>query len=376
VTSSPVPVLFLARELQAGGSERQLTEIAKGLDRDRFSPHVAYFRRGIRVLELEEAGIPTLEIGIRSYRNSRSIYKALEFRKYLRNNNFQVVHTFDYPLTCFAVPIARAAAVPVVLSSHRADRKLVPQPYRAFLQITDLLVDGIVANCRAMQQQLANDGEVPQSKVHLCYNGIDPKRFHTRSEARAQGATGSKLTIGCVSVLRAEKNLEQLLRSFKVVSQDFPETQLLIVGSGPERDKLRRLAQQLCLGDRFRLKETESNVVPWLHQIDVFVLPSTSEALSNSLMEAMACGCAVIASDVGGNPELVKPGQTGLLFSTEQATALTNALYRLMTNPLLRERLANEGSAFISREFSLQRAAGRMADIYQYFLTERAGKER
>ena len=106
----------------------------------------------------------------------------------------------------------------------------------------------------------------------------------------------------------------------------------------------------------------------WLRTIDVFVLPSLSEALSNSLMEAMACGCCVAASTAGGNPELVEDGVTGLLFPPGDAAALSKALLRLYEEPQLRNRLADAAAHSITARFSLAAAGKRMGEIYQQAL--------
>lgn len=113
------------------------------------------------------------------------------------------------------------------------------------------------------------------------------------------------------------------------------------------------------------------DVVPWLHAIDIFVLPSLSEALSNSLMEAMACGCCAVASRVGGNPELIQDGETGLLFEKGNACDLADRLLLLIHHPELRERLAECGSCRTAARFSMAASVGRMQEIYDGFL-ERA----
>jgi glycosyltransferase involved in cell wall biosynthesis len=107
-----------------------------------------------------------------------------------------------------------------------------------------------------------------------------------------------------------------------------------------------------------------SGVAPWYRNIDIFVLPSLSEALSNSLMEAMACGCAVVASNVGGNPELVTDRQTGLLFPSRDAAALADGLRLLIGNERLRSTLAGAAACSIAERFSLAASARRMEQIY------------
>jgi glycosyltransferase involved in cell wall biosynthesis len=369
-TRSPIPILLLARELGAGGSERQLTEIAKALDKGHFEVHVGYFREGIRCAELADARVRTLKIGITSFRKPEVLSQALRLGSYLRANQIRIVHTFDYPLTCFAVPIARAFGVPVVLSSQRGNRDLIPGLYRSLVRATDLLVDGIVVNCRAMERHLVREEDVPCRKIHLCYNGIDTDKY---SPSLCPGRSPENaVTVGCVSVLRREKNLALLLDAFSRLWESCPYLRLLIVGGGPEESRLREMASRLGLDDRCSFCSAQDDVVSALREIDIFVLPSVTEALSNSLMEAMSRGCAVIASAVGGNPELVDPERTGLLFESGSLTDLTSKIKRLAVDNLLRERLGVNARKFVKDQFSLERASRRMEEIYEGFLTRTA----
>jgi glycosyltransferase involved in cell wall biosynthesis len=139
---------------------------------------------------------------------------------------------------------------------------------------------------------------------------------------------------------------------------------LEIIGSGPSLPSLQKLAQKLSLASRCAFEPATKNVPAALERIDIFVLPSLSEALSNSLMEAMASGCCVVASKTGGNPELVTDQQNGLLFPPGDSAALAACLDLLLRNAALRARLAANGAERMRTEFTLERAARRMAEIY------------
>jgi glycosyltransferase involved in cell wall biosynthesis len=136
---------------------------------------------------------------------------------------------------------------------------------------------------------------------------------------------------------------------------------------------LEQRASQLRLGPVCHFQPAVEEVAPWLRAVDIFVLPSLSEALSNSLMEAMACGCCAVASEVGGNPELVEHGKTGLLFPAGDSGALAAALQSLVEIPALRQRLAESGAGFLRGRFSRQAAARRMGQIYAGCLGDTGG---
>jgi glycosyltransferase involved in cell wall biosynthesis len=356
--------MLMARELGPGGTERQLTELARSLDRSRFEVHVGCFREGIRAEELRFDGVPILRLQVTSFMKPSALSGAWQLRSYLRQHKIRLVHTFDYPLNCFGVPVARAARVPVVISSQRADRRLVPVRYLRLLRLTDRLVSGIIVNSEAIRREMITTEDVPASLLHLCYNGIDKLRFHSDGRRRVPALQNASLVIGVVCVLRPEKALGTLIEAFAQVAAQNSDLRLAIVGSGPELARLESLAQELCIFDRCVFQPAVSDVASWLKSIDIFVLPSLSEALSNSLMEAMACGCACIASRTGGNPELIRDGETGLLFEPGNTQNLAEKFRRLLDNLGLRSRLAQAGSRFIREDFSLAASVKCVEEIY------------
>lgn len=360
--------MLMTRELGPGGTERQLTELARSLDPSRFQVHVGCFHEGFRADELRLAGIPILRLPVTSFINLSAVAGAWQLGRYLRRRKVRLVHTFDYNLNCFGVSVARAFGIPVVLSSQRFHRHLTPGPYLKLLRMTDHIVSGIIVNSESVQREMVEIEHVPPSRVHLCYNGVDTGRFRPDPRLRTPLLQNASLVIGVVCLLRPEKGLQTLLRAFAPLSHLQEGVRLVFVGSGPEQSCLETLAQELGIRQQCVFQPTVSDVVPWLRSIDIFVLPSLSEALSNSLMEAMACGCACIASSVGGNPELVRHNETGLLFEPGNVPELAEKLSLLAHDSILRERLARASARAMQERFSLESAAARMGEIYNNYL--------
>jgi glycosyltransferase involved in cell wall biosynthesis len=368
------PVLLLARDLDMGGSERQLTEIAKALDRSRFEPIAGCFQpAGVRALELAEAGVQVVNFPVSSFVSAGAISGAAKFVRYIRANKIKVVHTFDYPFTVFAVPLAHFFTSAVVVSSQRSHRDLIPSNYRKLVRTTDRLADAVVVNCEYVQRHLVNDEHVPARRIELCYNGVDLEIFHPLDVPRPPELPADALVIGVVCVLRPEKGLSTLLNAFAQVRQSRAGMKLAVVGSGPMLEPLQSEARTLGILEDCVFVPATPHVAAWLRAIDIFVLPSLSEAFSNSIMEAMACGCCTVASNVGGNPELVRNGETGLTFEARDSAGLSGALQNLIANEALRKRLAAAGTRFIKERFSTHASAERMAEIYTQ-LIERSGK--
>lgn len=177
---SPHPVLLLARELHGGGSERQLAEIALGLDRSRFEPYAGTFRpTGLRADQLRAEGVPVIHFPVKSFRSRGALTGAWNLARFIRGHGIRLVHAFDAPLAVFSTPVTRYLTRAAMLTSQRGDRALTPE-YRRLLRWTDRRVDGIVVNCEYLKRHLIEDEGVRESLVQVCRNGIDLERFHPR----------------------------------------------------------------------------------------------------------------------------------------------------------------------------------------------------
>jgi len=361
----------MARELHYGGSERQLTEIALGLDRSRFRPHVGAFRvEGMRADELRAAGVPIFHLPLRSFKSPATIASARALASYVRANDIQLVHAFDRPMNAFAIPVTRYLTSAIALASQRSHLSLAGPYQRKFVLFAERRAHGVVVNCEFLRAHVIHDAGIAPDRIHLCYNGLDLSRFRRVPASRPASLPAGALVIGVVSVLRPEKSLPTLLDAFAEVRPQAPNAMLLVLGSGPVLPELQARARELRIVDACLFQPSTDRVDDWLQSIDIFVLPSISEALSNALMEAMACGCCPIASRVGGNPELVEDGVRGLLFEPGNNADLACKLREVISNVELRSRLAHAAHDFVHANFSREAAAARMAAIYQRLLAD------
>lgn len=345
-----------------------MAEMARSVDRTLIRPFVGVMRdHDFRRQDLEAASIPIHSFPLRSFASPGIVPALNRLRRFLRTTQIGLVHAFDTPGNIFAAFGARWAGVPVVLTSQRAHRSLSPPGQLQLLRWTDRMAAGIVVNCAYIRRHLIEDEGVDAARIHLCYNGIDITAFRPDGPA-ARPRPADKLTVGVVCALRPEKNLPSLLSGFALARAERPELHLLVVGSGSELAALQQQAIDLHLGEGCTFVPAQKNAADWMRSIDIFVLPSRTEALSNSLMEAMACGCSVLASNVGGNPELVEEGRTGFLFESGQPAAIKEALLRLAADPALRDRLSGQATRLITKTFPLTASVRRMEEIYQMFL--------
>ncbi len=362
------PVMLLIQHLGPGGSERQLFEIVTNLDRTRFTPHVCCFRTdGVMEGRLRERGVPVLLLPVTSFLSAGALGAAWGLSRYLRRHRIRIAHVFDNPMACFGVPVARAAGVQVVLSSQRGHRDIFPRRYRGWLRFSDRLAHGIVVNCEFMSRHLREEEGVAANHIRICHNGVDALAFAQR--APRAGAS----VIGVVSVLRPEKDLATLIDAFAQVRRERPDARLILTGGGPELGGLEARARSLGLGDACRFEPATSDVPRALSVLDIFVLPSRSEALSNAIMEAMAAGLCVIGSRVGGNPELITDGVTGLLFDAGDSAGLSRQILRALGDDALRTRLGESAARRMREEFTIDRSVRRMQEIYDEYLNRLYG---
>lgn len=361
--SGPVPILLMNYDLRFGGTERQLTEVALHLDRSRFAPHVGCIRlQGGRRGELERGGVPLAEFSFPSFASWRSVAAARRLSVYMRRHRIRLLHTFDVPSTIFGVPAGFCSRIPVVLSSQRAFRELTPGMQHRLLRVMDKLVDGVVVNSANLRQHLEQQDRLSSRHTTLVYNSVDLNRF--TPGAGAEVLKDCSVVIGSTAMLRPEKGVGDLVEAFAQVAVRHPEVGLLLVGWGPLYEPLRARVQALGIANRCHFAGGVTDVLPWLRRMDVFVLPSLSEALSNSLLEAMAVGCAAVATEVGGNPELVCAGETGVLFAPGEVRSLSEKLQTLVEDRELRMRLAVAGQSFVRRQFSRENSLRTLTDLY------------
>ncbi|MBV8569594.1 MAG: glycosyltransferase family 4 protein [Acidobacteriaceae bacterium] len=366
------PVLIMVRSLDEGGCERDAAKLAIGLDRDRFEPHVGvFYAAGFRTPELEAAGVPIVELPVRSLRNASAIEGARRMRAYIRQHDIRLIHSLDIPLSLFAAPVARLNHVPVVITSQLSYRNMYPRWQQAVLRVTDHLSTRVVINSRAVGKSLERDLGFPSHKLFLCYNGVNPAEFFPGEGLRPPSLRDARVIVGCVCVMRKEKRIDWIMRAFARLHALYPHAGLLLVGSGTEVAPLTSLRDQLGLQNACHFEPGHPNVAGWMRGIDVFVASSYSESFPNALLEAMACGCCAIGSNVGGIPELVTHGHDGLIFDTDSPDHLFEMMYKAVTDADLRNTLRKQAVITAHQRFSMRNTLQRMEGLYENLLEER-----
>lgn len=303
-------------------------------------------------------------------------WNALRMAAVFRELRPDIVHSRNW--TCLdAIIGARLARVPVVIHGEHGREAADPEgrnPLRRRVRrLLAPLVTQFVTVSRDLGRWLIEDVGIPARKVTVICNGVDTRRFQAHDRAAARRALGLPdhcLAIGSVGRLDPVKDHAGLIEAFAEVSED-PRAVLLIIGEGPFRPELERLIESRGLAGRVRLLGERHDVPQVLAALDVFVLSSLGEGIANAILEAMATGLPVIATRVGGNPELVVEGSTGLLIPSRSPRALAAALRRYLEEPLLAAAHGRSGRARAVSEFALERMVSAYGDLYARVLTGR-----
>ncbi len=361
-------MLVLTDELEVGGTQRQIVHLVKGLDRERFSPTVAFFRnRSFLADELEAAGVPVVEIPKHGRIDPAFV---LRLRAFLRDNRFDLVHCFAFSAElwgAFARRLMPRRSRPVLVTSVRSTYDwYTPMQWRMKRWATGQSA-AVVANSLAGSDHALKMMGIPKGSIDVVYNGV--VEASADRESLPVLPSGDRVTALFVGRLVEQKNVPVLLRAMKRLLDAGVAIRLLIVGDGPLRDSLSDAIAAMALGEVVALLGERSDTGALMESTDFLVLPSLQEGLSNVVLEAMAVGRAVVASSVGGNVELVEPMKTGLLFPSDDDRELANAMCRLVTDPALRERLGAAGRRRAAEHFTLPAMTRAMQEVYLRCLT-------
>ena len=225
-------------------------------------------------------------------------------------------------------------------------------------------------NSEAVAERLRLSRAVAPGQLVVIPNGVDLARFSPAPEPRRGGP--GLVTVGTLANLRPEKGLRDLLRAMALVRDRYPQGRLAIWGGGPLRADLEGLIGELGLRAEARLHGPTTEPEAALRALDIFVLPSLSEACSNVLLEAMASGLPVVATRVGGSPVLVEDEMTGLLVRPGDPDALAKAIIRLVEDPMLARRLGASAYDVVRSRFGVDRMLSRVQAFYERALSGQA----
>jgi sugar transferase (PEP-CTERM/EpsH1 system associated) len=367
----PIRIMHIVDHLGKGGLENGLVNVIQHLDRARFE-HVVYAIRalGPNADRLEKLGVRVLCQG---KQDSDSAIQVGALVRGIREVRPDIVHSRNWA-AIEAVPAARWARCKVVHSEHGLEGDVnAKEPWRRvwFRRFAYEIADRVFAVSSQLRDLHARRTGFAGSKFAVIHNGVDRQRFFPDAETRVRtrmelGLSDGEFCIGCVGNFFPVKGHITMLQSLKRFAANVKDWRLVLIGEGPERSQLESFVDgHPEWKQRVSFLGLSHRVPEMMNAMDLYVLPSVAEGISNSLLEAMATGLPVIATATGGNPEVVIDGESGLLFPVGDADALTDHLLLLEAGRDRRRLLASQALRRVQKEFSLESMIGKYSELYE-----------
>jgi len=359
-------VVHLVSTLNIGGLEKVVFDLTRLANRELFDVQVIclgeigalgpdFIDQGIRVESLEGGGVGTRKL-------------TLRLAKRLRQIQAHVLHTHNPAPHLVGALARRLSGIPVLV--HTKHGRNYPERRRKVWanRLATYLTDCVVAVSQNAADVARDVEQVPERKLRIIRNGIDLVRFPL-------GVSPSRIVKGRVihvaRLIYPTKDQITLLRAARLVADVEPAFSLHLVGDGPHRAMLQALCDELNLREHVTFHGFRGDVVQLLGEAELFVLSSVKEGLSITLLEAMASGLPVVATAVGGNPEVVAQGETGLLAPARNPEALASAMLELLADPVRARRMGIAGRERVEQEFDLRRVVAKYEELYVSLLERR-----
>ena len=363
-----IKLAHLINFMSPAGKEMGIVKLLNALDPE-------YFETSLIVTDkvFDQLGLDTKKTELiildKKTGNDFQIFRKLYY--IFKAKQFNIIHTHAWGTLVEGISPAKLAGVPVVIHGEHGTfhkdfkRKVVQKLFFNWadylLTVSEMLADEISATIG-----------IKRSKFHTILNGVDVDKFSPNEQIGAfyrkeHRFTDQDFVIGTVGRPKPVKNQKLMIRALKELLPEFPSTYFVIIGDTPlnsQREYLRSLAEELGVGRHVHFLGIKQDIPGYLNMFDLFVLPSLSEGCSNVLQEAMATGLPIVASNVGGNPELIRHEENGLLFDVHDLNDFVSQLARLMKDKNLREKYGQNARRSAVRDFSLQTMISAYSEFY------------
>ena len=329
----PASVCFVIDGLRRAGTEGQLLALLHHLDRSRVRPTLALLRaHDAGCAAPVPADCPVLNLNVGKLLHWKSAPAAARLAAFWRRHRTDVVQTYFLDSTYFAAPLARSCGIKHVVRVRNNTGYWLTPAHRRLGRLIGRVCPVTLTNSEDGRRALTDAERLPAGRVRVIENGVDLDRF---PPGPAPDTGRSEVRVGAIANLRPVKNIDGLMRVAAAVCRADPRVSFEVAGDGPQRSDLERLIRDAGLAHRFRLLGSVADVPSFLAGLDVAVLPSHSESMSNALLEYMAAGRAIVATDVGSNARLVRAGLEGLIVPPRDEAALEGAILRYLGSPAL-----------------------------------------
>jgi len=363
-------ILHLHNTSSIGGAEQVILDLAAFTNPDLFKSYVGVFREGELVSELRKRDIKFLWL-----KESTQVYDY----KFLKNiiqivkqNRIDLIHSHTWGTDFYSYWASVILGIPMITTVHNRYYIFEKWSRRFSYKVFISQIKKIVSVSKDIQSLLREELKLAPQKIKLIYNGIDTRKFEDKKDLekirKELNLSPDELILGYVGNLREVKDHHTLILSFNRISSLFPQAKLLIVGDGELKPNLVKLCVELGLENKVLFLGHREDVHSLLNLMDIFVLSSHSEGCSISILEAMASEKPVVATRVGGNPELILEGKTGFLVPSAEPEKLAEKIIFLLKDEKLRRKMGEEGKKRVKEKFSLEGMLKKYEELYSLIL--------
>jgi sugar transferase (PEP-CTERM/EpsH1 system associated) len=362
----PCKVLHLIQGLDVGGLEFMVAALVNRLDRKEFLPSVCCFDN---LGKLQDSLHNDTRVTLLTRKPGIDIFYPFKLASLLNRDHIDILHLHNSTAFFYGVLAGKIAGTRRIIYTEHA-RDIPPNiKVRIMDKILSHMTDRIVVVAEFLKKNLVTKEWMDPSKISTIYNGIDGDEFtrefdHEQIIKELDIPLASKI-IGIVARLDAIKNHRCLIRAMKKVSAHFPDAVLLVIGDGPLRSELEELVSNEGLLDIIKFLGTRNDIPRLLSVIDIFVLCSLSEGLPLTILEAMAAGKSIIATNVGGIPEVIQNGTDGIIIPSDDSDALADAISELLRDNKKRHDMGVKARMKFEERFTIQAMVQSYEELYE-----------
>ena len=371
----PARVVFWAGSFERAGTQRFLVELLRRMDRRRFEPIVFSIRpEGALLPDVESLGVPVHEFGAWHGPLAPATLGDLSRAAFfMRREGVEILSCMLGITTIFGPFVGRLAGVPVVVNNQRNLTYWFSGGVRekVYRYVNRHLVDAVLVNSGMARRELVERFATPADRIMNVGAGIDTSVFSSASGDEALrnrlGLSGKRV-VGIVAKLSHVKNHKMFLEAASLMTSERDDIEFLVVGDGPLRGRLEKLSGELGLGGRVHFVGASDDVPSVLKLMDVFVLSSRSEGVPNAVMEAMAAGLPVVATRVGGVPDAVVDGETGILVDPDDSRGVADAVLGVLADPRRAESMGVAAAKLAADRYDVGAVVKCMEDVFSALL--------
>ncbi len=368
--SEKIHIAFLVHTYGFGGLENMVTNLVNHIDPNRFKSTIVSFAP-LKALSnrVDVNRVQVISLNKKGGNNPLLIYKIYLL---LKKVGPDIVQTHNWGTAAEGILGAKLARVPGIVHAERGtiEEKKSNIVLQRFLWG---FTDQVLSVSKAHRQKMTNIIGFPLKKIKAIVNGVDTERFYPNPGIKVEtrkklGLKKNSLCIGTVGSLRPVKNHSLLVNACKAILPHFDDVEVLIVGEGPLESQLKQEVKTFGFSGKIHFAGIQPNIPEVLNALDIFVLTSLSEGMPNVVLEAMACGIPVLATSVGGVPEIIENGQNGILVASEDKSNLIQAITELLNDQDKRCAIGMEGRKKVLSEFSLKKMVSEYQVLYESLL--------